>query len=147
MHAKTWIFDDTLAVVGSANFNRRSLFVDGEIAAAIRDDAGWAAGLRQWLWVRRLSSDRRTVRPHQVADFTVGLPLWTDTPDTLLRRLDLAADERIHPDRLILCGRAVPSPRDEMLRMLACTVLPVLGIRTHTFDGQWDHVIDPSLSP
>ncbi|GAA0726877.1 phosphatidylserine/phosphatidylglycerophosphate/cardiolipin synthase family protein [Dactylosporangium roseum] len=85
MHAKTWIFDDTLAVVGSAN--------------------------------------------------------------TLLRRLDLDADERTHPDRLILCGRAVPSPRDEMLRTLACAVLPVLGVRTHTFDGQWDHVIDPSPSP
>jgi phosphatidylserine/phosphatidylglycerophosphate/cardiolipin synthase-like enzyme len=37
LHAKAWIFDDTFAVIGSANFNRRSLSTDGELAVGVVD--------------------------------------------------------------------------------------------------------------
>ncbi|VWD31119.1 membrane protein [Burkholderia lata] len=66
VHAKTWVFDDELAVIGSANINERGLSFDSEVIAAIFDKAPSPAGkpsfaqsLRVALWKKHLglSSD------------------------------------------------------------------------------------------
>ncbi|MGB9650410.1 MAG: phospholipase D-like domain-containing protein, partial [Candidatus Cybelea sp.] len=44
VHSKTWVFDDELAVIGSANCNRRGWQSDSEADAFIFDDAPPAAG-------------------------------------------------------------------------------------------------------
>ncbi|MGA8574171.1 MAG: phospholipase D-like domain-containing protein [Candidatus Cybelea sp.] len=61
VHSKTWIFDDELAVIGSANCNRRGWQSDSEADAFIFDDAAPAAGsltfaqqLRCDLWSEHL---------------------------------------------------------------------------------------------
>ncbi len=63
IHAKTWIVDDELAIVGSANCNRRGYAHDSEVAGVSvdRDRAPWhrlefcnAHGLRTRLWQAHL---------------------------------------------------------------------------------------------
>jgi phosphatidylserine/phosphatidylglycerophosphate/cardiolipin synthase-like enzyme len=48
VHSKVSIFDDAYAGIGSANFNPRSLYLDGEMTAFIHGPA--APALRQALW-------------------------------------------------------------------------------------------------
>jgi len=51
LHAKAVVFDDQLAVLGSANMDMRSLFLNYEVAlyvsspARVEDVAAWARGL------------------------------------------------------------------------------------------------------
>jgi phosphatidylserine/phosphatidylglycerophosphate/cardiolipin synthase-like enzyme len=61
VHAKTWIFDDELAIVGSANANERGISYDSEVIAAIFDKAAssdgnpsFAQNLRNALWKEHL---------------------------------------------------------------------------------------------
>jgi len=60
VHAKCWIFDDEVAVIGSANCNRRGWEADSEVAAIIYDapDPGsqtsFANSLRCALWQEHL---------------------------------------------------------------------------------------------
>lgn len=44
VHAKAWIFDDELAVIGSANCNQRGWETDSEVNAFIFDDAAGLSG-------------------------------------------------------------------------------------------------------
>jgi phosphatidylserine/phosphatidylglycerophosphate/cardiolipin synthase-like enzyme len=76
LHAQTWIFDDDLAYVGSANVNNRGLSSDSEIAVLVCDKRqtarrlyNFAHGLRMQLRrehlvvdLGRLQRDRRVVR-------------------------------------------------------------------------------------
>lgn len=48
MHAKAMIVDDTLAIVGSANFDYRSFFLNYELSLVLHDRASVAA-LQQWI--------------------------------------------------------------------------------------------------
>ncbi len=70
VHSKVWIFDDELAIVGSANINRRGWNYDSEVAAAIFDRApsnewhpksgghySFAQQLRIKLWRKHLGFD------------------------------------------------------------------------------------------
>ena len=51
LHAKAVVFDDQLAVIGSANMDMRSLFLNYEVAlfvsspAHVEEVAAWARGL------------------------------------------------------------------------------------------------------
>lgn len=65
VHSKTWVIDDELAVIGSANCNRRGWLLDSEVAAFIvdrepaPDGAGtpaFAQELRARLWARLLDT-------------------------------------------------------------------------------------------
>jgi phosphatidylserine/phosphatidylglycerophosphate/cardiolipin synthase-like enzyme len=70
VHAKTWIFDDELAIIGSANCNRRGLYFDSEVGAAIFDVPSsmskgrlpFAQQLRAHLWAEHLGVDPSAVR-------------------------------------------------------------------------------------
>ena len=60
VHSKCWVFDDELAVIGSANCNRRGYQHDSELDAFVFDDAAPGAGqtfaqqFRQSLWQEHL---------------------------------------------------------------------------------------------
>jgi phosphatidylserine/phosphatidylglycerophosphate/cardiolipin synthase-like enzyme len=76
VHAKTMIVDDELAIIGSANCNRRGWESDTEVAAAIAggmDDAGlnFASRLRRRLWAEHLG-----VASTAVEDAPASAPLW-----------------------------------------------------------------------
>jgi phosphatidylserine/phosphatidylglycerophosphate/cardiolipin synthase-like enzyme len=60
VHAKTWIFDDEFAIIGSANCNRRSWTHDSEVVAGICDagngkDLRMPHRLRMRLWKEHLN--------------------------------------------------------------------------------------------
>ncbi|MBI2906443.1 MAG: peptidoglycan-binding protein [Chloroflexi bacterium] len=80
VHAKTWIFDDELAVIGSANCNQRGWTHDSELNAVIFEDRNpsgqtFAQRLRMALWAEHLN-----VSPGAVADGVASAPLWTAPP-------------------------------------------------------------------
>jgi phosphatidylserine/phosphatidylglycerophosphate/cardiolipin synthase-like enzyme len=61
VHAKSWVFDDELAVIGSANCNRRGWEFDTEIDAFVFDDRtpmvgthSFAQRLRMDMWAEHL---------------------------------------------------------------------------------------------
>lgn len=80
VHAKTWIFDDEYAIIGSANCNRRSYTHDSEVVAGICDQGTgdkWRLPhrLRIKLWSEHLG-----VAPLAVVDGVLSAPLWLAPP-------------------------------------------------------------------
>lgn len=80
VHAKIWVFDDEVAVVGSANINRRGFKHDSEADMAFGDlvTPGEVISMRQQLWSKHLgSSAPPTSDPPEAS-----LPLWQSPPPT-----------------------------------------------------------------
>lgn len=85
VHAKTWVFDDELAVIGSANCNRRGWTHDSEVNAFIFDNTPalplvsstptFAQQLRMQLWAEHLN-----VSPSAVTDGVTSARLWLSPP-------------------------------------------------------------------
>jgi phosphatidylserine/phosphatidylglycerophosphate/cardiolipin synthase-like enzyme len=82
VHAKMWVIDDELAVIGSANCNRRGWSHDSEVIAAIYDAtpneqprSSLAHRLRMTLWGRHLNVPLSAVR-----DGVVSASLWLKPP-------------------------------------------------------------------
>ncbi len=79
IHAKTWIIDDELAVIGSANCNRRGWESDSEVGAVIFDKPpavtsfSFAQKLRMALWAEHLGVD-----PLSVVNGEESGNLWLD---------------------------------------------------------------------
>ena len=77
VHAKSWVFDDELAVIGSANCNRRGYQHDSEVDAFIFDDAPLRSNLtfaqqyRMRLWKEHLGVSARGV-----VDGVASAALW-----------------------------------------------------------------------
>jgi phosphatidylserine/phosphatidylglycerophosphate/cardiolipin synthase-like enzyme/outer membrane protein OmpA-like peptidoglycan-associated protein len=77
VHSKSWVFDDELAVIGSANCNRRGYLHDSEVDAFIFDSAPPLSGLtfaqqyRMRLWKEHLRVPARAV-----ADGVASAALW-----------------------------------------------------------------------
>ena len=87
VHAKTWVFDDEVAVIGSANCNNRGWLHDSEVNAVIFEPANRAAltfaqRLRMTLWAEHLG-----VAPAAVHDGVASLRLWTAPPPSARIRL------------------------------------------------------------
>jgi phosphatidylserine/phosphatidylglycerophosphate/cardiolipin synthase-like enzyme len=86
VHAKTWIFDDELAVIGSANCNNRGWTSDAEAGAAIFDrDASmssknfsFAQRLRIRLWAEHLGLSVDSTR---LFDWKESAALWLNLPE------------------------------------------------------------------
>ena len=76
VHAKAVLVDDELALVGSANLDGRSLFLNYEMMVAFYDQSA-VAGFSQWVEVRR-SECRAYVyhRPGLAREMAEGLLLW-----------------------------------------------------------------------
>ncbi len=83
VHAKSWVFDDELAVIGSANCNRRGWDHDSEVNAFIFDDSAprtattltLAQSLRMDLWREHLN-----VPASAVTDGLASARLWLAPP-------------------------------------------------------------------
>ena len=77
VHAKSWVFDDELVVIGSANCNRRGYQHDSEVDAFIFDDAPLRSNLtfaqqyRMRLWKEHLGVSARGV-----VDGVASAALW-----------------------------------------------------------------------
>jgi phosphatidylserine/phosphatidylglycerophosphate/cardiolipin synthase-like enzyme len=151
MHSKTWIFDDTFAVVSSANCNRRSYSHDSEIGVGIADPAPaqgkmpFAKDLRVKLWLKHLNLKGPTRTASDVDDFEKGAALW-DTPDTALEPLDLSHPANQPPDQHL--SKYLPSQATLELPALSLTLSsrPSLTVNLLSFDREWDYLIDPDGS-
>jgi phosphatidylserine/phosphatidylglycerophosphate/cardiolipin synthase-like enzyme len=150
MHSKIWIFDDTVAVVGSANCNRRGYCHDSELGAAIMgptlaEGLPFPHDLRIRLWMKHLNALKKRVTYDQLIDFAKGMSYWADTPDTDLARLDLTKVDPYHPDSSV-----ADSPPKGALRGSWMSFLQ--GIAGSMFkpkdwlDFEWDRIIDPDGS-
>jgi phosphatidylserine/phosphatidylglycerophosphate/cardiolipin synthase-like enzyme len=77
VHSKSWVFDDELAVIGSANCNRRGYQHDSEVDAFIFDDTPARSNLtfaqqyRMRLWKEHLSVPAR-----DLVDGVASAALW-----------------------------------------------------------------------
>lgn len=105
VHSKTWIIDGEVAIIGSANCNRRGWSHDSEVIAAIVDPK-LAGGLQRALWQLHKG---RLFRYHPNAG--------TDTaPGTLFswdREIDPVEGERLsvcQPTRLPVCPQRISRP-------------------------------------
>lgn len=81
IHAKTWVFDDELAYVGSANVNNRGLSSDSEVGVfacdkttSVHPPYGFAKDLRIRLWARHLDME--------VLDGYTGIDAWKSPPQS-----------------------------------------------------------------
>jgi len=110
VHAKTWIFDDELAVIGSANCNQRGWTHDSEVGAVIFEDVNpsgetFAQRLRMQLWAEHLN-----VSPTVVSDGVASASLWTTPPPgARIRPYDPRADTDPFSDSLIPMGAIDPA--------------------------------------
>lgn len=157
LHSKMWLFDDTMAVIGSANFNRRGLSHDGELGIGVVDldnpSRGWVHELRKQLWLKHLPSPTRPVTAEQIKDFEAGRALWVDTKDTLLSRMDLEAGDPYQPDDLILCDKPMVESgiifeMGRFFRDCACGRWPLgpaslLTTELRSIESQWHLILDP----
>ncbi len=78
IHAKVWIVDDQVAVVSSANVNRRGFRHDSEVGVAFGDQGapGQVQRLRQQLWAAHLGG----AAPDPAAPPEDSLALWQAPP-------------------------------------------------------------------
>lgn len=76
VHAKALVFDDEMALVGSANLDGRSLFINYEMMIGFYDGMA-VRGFSAWIEARRKEADAYVVqRPHVVRNVAEGLLLW-----------------------------------------------------------------------
>jgi phosphatidylserine/phosphatidylglycerophosphate/cardiolipin synthase-like enzyme len=90
VHAKTWVFDDELAYIGTANANNRGLSSDSEVGVFVCDQRssaqppdGFARELRRRLWHEHLGVE--------VEDMLKGPEAWS-RPSPAARVLPYNAD-------------------------------------------------------
>lgn len=82
VHAKTWVFDDQFAIIGSANNNRRSWTTDSEIGVGVYDESTnsrasytFAHRLRISLWAEHLNMNTQDGHG-QLADGVASAANW-----------------------------------------------------------------------
>ncbi|MGA8097483.1 MAG: phospholipase D family protein [Candidatus Cybelea sp.] len=95
VHSKTWVFDDELAVVGSANCNRRGWQSDSEADAFIFDDAPPAAGSLTFAQLLRcdLWSEHLGIPAGNLTDGVASVSNWvTSSPSSRVLPYDPAGD-------------------------------------------------------
>ena len=128
VHAKTWIFDDKFATIGSANCNRRGMTYDSEVSAGIFDASSddqltycFAHWLRIRLWAHNLGLDGWEGYP-ELADGVGSGDNWlaaTRPPNArveeydarvLVEGNDVTWDTMFDPDGSGAAAAAVPFP-------------------------------------
>lgn len=85
VHAKTWIFDDEFAIIGSANCNRRSWTHDSETIAGILDQGDgnkcrMPHRLRIRLWLEQLGLPNSPENRALLSDGAAASQLWINLP-------------------------------------------------------------------
>jgi phosphatidylserine/phosphatidylglycerophosphate/cardiolipin synthase-like enzyme len=91
VHAKTWVFDDEMAIIGSANCNRRGLSSDSEANVCILDAPykgdSTAKSLRKRLWIEHLGL--KPDEEDKVDDPLKSADLWQKkSPTSRVREYD-----------------------------------------------------------
>ena len=121
VHAKLWIFDDEIALVGSANCNRRGYSHDSEASVAFGDliTPGAVQQLRARLWTRALG----TLAPAALAAPFASVPVW--------KSATLASRAHVEP----YTSGIDPEPVPQMAASLIDE------------DDFWDHIVDPCCIP
>jgi phosphatidylserine/phosphatidylglycerophosphate/cardiolipin synthase-like enzyme/outer membrane protein OmpA-like peptidoglycan-associated protein len=133
VHAKTWIFDDKFALIGSANCNRRGYTHDSEVAAGIFDENPkgdrlyFAHRLRMALWSKHLKMPQ-----DKLVDPIVSSAHWSSPPQSAeieIYNEDPAKSpaKNPQPDRRIPTGF-------------------IIGQILTSLDDDWNIVIDPDGS-
>jgi phosphatidylserine/phosphatidylglycerophosphate/cardiolipin synthase-like enzyme len=124
VHAKTWIFDDKFAIIGSANCSRRSMTHDSEVAAGVFDPSAddkltycFAHWLRIKLWAHHLGLDYSEGYA-ELADGVASADNWTSAAISVFR-----------PDK----ARILPYQEDADVEHLHGSF-------------EWDHTWDPDGS-
>jgi phosphatidylserine/phosphatidylglycerophosphate/cardiolipin synthase-like enzyme len=95
VHSKTWVFDDELAVIGSANCNRRGWQSDSEADAFIFDDAPPAVGSLTFAQLLRcdLWSEHLGIPAGNLTDGVASVSNWvTSSPSSRVLPYDPAGD-------------------------------------------------------
>lgn len=108
VHAKTWVFDDEFAIIGSANCNRRSWTHDSEVIAGICDRGDGQHlllphELRMRLWAEHLGLDFDCPEiKKQLSDGVKAADLWLiPPPDARIKPYVEYEDiELFHPDSI-----------------------------------------------
>src|SRR6266851_6081394 len=138
VHAKTWIFDDKFAIIGSANCNRRGYTHDSEVAAGIFDASNndeltytFAHRLRMKLWAHHLGlddpDDPEGKGYAELADGVASADNWAGCKITLSRNW--------YP---------VDKWLEEGARVVECDLNENISKVNTDFD--WDHAYDPDGS-
>ena len=140
IHSKTWIFDDELAIIGSANCNRRGYSHDSELdfgvyqpgTSAVRD-------LRAKLWLRRLNTEmvKKPLTPADVMDFAAAARYWERPAEHGLTIENHRMGINAFVPLSVGPGMAVAGPYAPLLAALGGSV-PGAAVRLF-----WDFVIDP----
>ncbi len=121
VHAKMMIADDEIAVIGSANMNRRGWEHDAEVVAAVvgpaRDGTPLARKLRLRLWSEHLG-----VPEAAVSDPILSKALWRPVPPARVLSYNPAADTDPATDFLIPGGESVIDPADELASAPCCRI-------------------------
>jgi phosphatidylserine/phosphatidylglycerophosphate/cardiolipin synthase-like enzyme len=143
VHSKTWVFDDELLIVGSANCNRRGYSHDSELDLAVYDlDKTAIRDLRAKIWLRRLNTEgitKAALAEADVRDFLSAAKYWEKPAEYGLI---------IENNRMMSIESFVPASTpgqfayntggfDSVIRELALTA--VEAIQTWL----WDTVVDP----
>ncbi|MGY6126833.1 phospholipase D-like domain-containing protein (plasmid) [Paraburkholderia strydomiana] len=163
VHAKVWIFDDELAVIGSANCNRRGMCFDSEVAAAIIDVSSqmnrgvysFAQRLRMALWRDHLEMDDNAVRnplnwktlwlKPGYADY---VPKGSDNnPNAqggpfVRHYLDRPGTDAENAGGWLFADPSSPNPASG-----ADWDTDAAQIPSSDFESQWQQIIDPQLKP
>lgn len=101
VHSKTWIFDDTVALVGSANVNRRGYAHDSEACVAFGDvnEPDAVAALRDALWRRHLGPTAAAANAAPLS----SVAIWKAASSSTGQRVDPYVSSGVDP-------AAVPMP-------------------------------------
>jgi phosphatidylserine/phosphatidylglycerophosphate/cardiolipin synthase-like enzyme len=102
VHSKVMIVDDVWAVIGSSNFNRRSMTYDSELSIAVLDeDNQFAKNLRLSLWQEHLE----LAVPDSINDPVEGFSVWQS------RSLNNIGRARTYPSETVRRPRTFSSDR------------------------------------
>lgn len=142
IHSKVWIIDDELAVIGSANCNRRGWAGDSEVAAAIFDkpgsvtDPSFAQQFRMHLWSEHLGIDKDSLR-----DGTDPTP-WINATKNGKVRLYNPFLEASQKD-----AERFPDP-NETVNIKTRLIADATGYKgPMTVKAVWDTIYDPPAAP
>lgn len=129
VHSKFWIIDDQVAIIGSANCNRRGWDSDSEIVGGVsevvdstRTEIGFAHALRMDLWAHFLG-----VKRWQLHDPVASVAYWRQPPAlATIEPYDSVSNDSYDLDKLSQTGVSGV----------------VHGMLQSTYDAAWE-LIDP----
>lgn len=140
IHSKSWVFDDELLIVGSANCNRRGYSHDSELDFAVYDVEKTAIrDLRASIWLRRLNTETVTkpLGEPAVRDFLSAARYWEKPADYGL----ILENHRMGIDAF------VPNSKPAQIVFETGGYGPVVDVLALGKDAvgawMWDSVVDP----